>query len=364
MQATLVRNIPSSTVQMLAETADRIPEYCQLPVTANIASRSTTTPIIENVIKRLNDLNHEVLHLPVDIFQRVKETLADITALSHPLTDAPLFIVADDSDCAVGVLLQQQTLTGIQPLSLYSTLAENSLPFISPLRIFATSLKAEIFVFTPTINLFLRPSSLPDKYAPREARHLDFTSKYTTDIRFLKGPSNQIAEGLSQLGNNTSTRPSIDLQHMAELQQQPDFSKQLAPTSLQLKAIPLFDTSSTILCNSNRRKTEQGIAGVAFAILNDIVGSLPWLPQDIDDRLMSLRLPLRYGGEFAPIISAYAPPMTSPDDARDKFYEDLHAFLETVSKADMLIVLGDFNARVGTEHAAWRGVLGPHGLRG
>nr|VZI33297.1 unnamed protein product [Spirometra erinaceieuropaei] len=80
---------------------------------------------------------------------------------------------------------------------------------------------------------------------------------------------------------------------------------------------------------------------------------------------MSLRLPLRRGGKFATIISAYAPPMSSPDAAaRDKFYEDMHALLATVSKVDKLIVLGDFNARVGTEHTAWRGVLGPHGLRG
>nr|VZI27637.1 unnamed protein product [Spirometra erinaceieuropaei] len=87
------------------------------------------------------------------------------------------------------------------------------------------------------------------------------------------------------------------------------------------------------------------------------------LEEGINDRLMSLRLPL-WGGKFATIISAYAPTMTSPDAVRDKFYEDLHALLATVSKADKLIVLGDFNARVGTDHTAWRGVLGPHGLRG
>nr|VZI50230.1 unnamed protein product [Spirometra erinaceieuropaei] len=81
---------------------------------------------------------------------------------------------------------------------------------------------------------------------------------------------------------------------------------------------------------------------------------------------MSLRLPLRRGGgRFATIIGAYAPPMTSPDAAAgDKFYEDLHALLATVSKADKLIVLGDFNARVGRDHTAWRGVLGPNVLRG
>nr|VZI48832.1 unnamed protein product [Spirometra erinaceieuropaei] len=117
---------------------------------------------------------------------------------------------------------------------------------------------------------------------------------------------------------------------------------------------------------SGRPRAERRDAGVAFATRNDIVGRLPFLPQGINDRLMSLRLPLRRGGgKFATIISAYAPPMSSPDaTARDKFYEDLHALLATVSKADKLIVVGDFNARVGTGHTAWRGVLGPHGLRG
>ncbi|BHF78099.1 hypothetical protein SprV_0602120900 [Sparganum proliferum] len=114
---------------------------------------------------------------------------------------------------------------------------------------------------------------------------------------------------------------------------------------------------------SGRPRAERRDAGVAFAIRNDIVGRLPCLPQGINDRLMSLRLPL-WGGKFATIISAYAPPMTRPDAAKDKFYEDLHALLATVSKADKLVVLGDFNARIGTEYTAWRGVLGPHGLRG
>nr|VZI46790.1 unnamed protein product [Spirometra erinaceieuropaei] len=106
---------------------------------------------------------------------------------------------------------------------------------------------------------------------------------------------------------------------------------------------------------SGRPRAERRDAGVAFTIRNDIVGRLPCLPQGINDRLMSLRLPLRRGGKFATIISSDAA-------ARDKFYEDLHALLATVSKADKLIVLGDFSARVGTDHTAWRGVLGPHGL--
>nr|VZI29259.1 unnamed protein product [Spirometra erinaceieuropaei] len=100
---------------------------------------------------------------------------------------------------------------------------------------------------------------------------------------------------------------------------------------------------------SGRPRAERRDAGVVLAIRNDIVG----------------RLPSRRGGEFATIVSAYAPPMSCPVAAvRDKFYEDLHALLATVSKTDKLIVFGDFNTRVGTDHTAWRGVLGPHGLRG
>nr|VZI01739.1 unnamed protein product [Spirometra erinaceieuropaei] len=69
-------------------------------------------------------------------------------------------------------------------------------------------------------------------------------------------------------------------------------------------------------------------------------------------------------GEFVNIISVYALPMTSPDAAKDKFYEDLHAFLGNASKADKLIDSCDFNLLVCPEYVAWRGVLGPHGLDG
>ncbi|BHF58578.1 hypothetical protein SprV_0100153000 [Sparganum proliferum] len=114
---------------------------------------------------------------------------------------------------------------------------------------------------------------------------------------------------------------------------------------------------------SARPKAGRWDAGVAFAIWNGIVGRLPCLSQGINDRLMSLCLPLP-GSRFVTIISVYPSPMTSPDEARNKFYKDLHALLASAPKADKLIILGDFNARVGTDHAAWRGVLCPHGLDG
>ncbi|VDL98927.1 unnamed protein product [Schistocephalus solidus] len=109
---------------------------------------------------------------------------------------------------------------------------------------------------------------------------------------------------------------------------------------------------------SGRPKAERRDAGVAFAIRNVIVGRLPCLPQGINDRLRSLLLPL-WGYKFTIIISVYAPPMTSSDAAKDKFYEDLHALLATVPKADKLIVLGDFNAHIETDHVSGEECLVP-----
>ncbi|BHF78897.1 hypothetical protein SprV_0602201400 [Sparganum proliferum] len=76
--------------------------------------------------------------------------------------------------------------------------------------------------------------------------------EYTTEIQFLKGLCNQVADCLSRPGINAITRPSIDLERMAELQNQPNFTESLQHTSLQLEAIPLSTTSGTILCDVSR----------------------------------------------------------------------------------------------------------------
>nr|VZI05270.1 unnamed protein product [Spirometra erinaceieuropaei] len=104
-------------------------------------------------------------------------------------------------------------------------------------------------------------------------------------------------------------------------------------------------------------------ANVGFTIRNDIVRRLPSLQQGINNHLMILNLHIR-GVKFVSIISVYALPLTITDVAKDTFYEKLHTLMETASKADKLIVLGDFNTRVSTDHAAWTAVFGHQGPNG
>ncbi|BHF62408.1 hypothetical protein SprV_0200539000 [Sparganum proliferum] len=137
VQTILAPKIPSSTVQMLAETADSVLEYYKPPVTVNVASRSTIAPTMEDVINRLHVLTLEVSQL--------------------------------------------RATRG---------------------------------------------------YNPRLCH--------------------QVADCLSRPGIYAITRPSIDLERMAELQNQPTFIESLQPTSLQLEAIPLSTTPGTILCDVSR----------------------------------------------------------------------------------------------------------------
>ena len=110
-------------------------------------------------------------------------------------------------------------------------------------------------------------------------------------------------------------------------------------------------------CKSEERRE----AGVGFAIKTELVGKLSGLPKGINDRLMTLRLPLS-GNKHATIVSAYAPTMTNPDEVKDKFYDDLDNVISATPRTDKLILLGDFNARVGTDHQTWEGVIGPEGV--
>ena len=54
--------------------------------------------------------------------------------------------------------------------------------------------------------------------------------------------------------------------------------------------------------------------------------------------------------------------MTNPDEVKDKFYDDLDSLISAATRTDKLILLGDFIARVGTDHQTWEGVIGTGGV--
>ncbi len=89
----------------------------------------------------------------------------------------------------------------------------------------------------------------PDRYSPREVRHLDYISQFTSDIRYVRGSDNIVADALSRPDVNTLTS-DIDLKKLADLQTQDDSITELRKSSsLQLRDAPLPASPGSILCD-------------------------------------------------------------------------------------------------------------------
>ncbi|XP_072181978.1 craniofacial development protein 2-like [Diadema setosum] len=110
-----------------------------------------------------------------------------------------------------------------------------------------------------------------------------------------------------------------------------------------------------------KAQKEDRIHGVGLAIKTSLMRQISDLPTRISERLMTLRLTLSHK-RHATIISAYAPTLTSSEEAIEEFYADLSSILNTIPATDKIILLGDFNARVGSDHGRWDRVLGRHGV--
>ena len=60
------------------------------------------------------------------------------------------------------------------------------------------------------------------------------------------------------------------------------------------------------------------------------------------------------------VIQVYAPTSNTEETEVERFYEDLQDLLELTSKKDVLFIIGDWNAKVGSQETP--GVTGKFGL--
>ena len=100
---------------------------------------------------------------------------------------------------------------------------------------------------------------------------------------------------------------------------------------------------------------------MGFTIKKDIVTKLTEMLRPISDRIMTMRLPLSKNN-FATIISVYAPTITNPDENKEAFYNQLACVLSGIPCKDKLLLIGDFNARIGRDNDKWPLVMGKHGI--
>ncbi|VDO94057.1 unnamed protein product [Schistosoma margrebowiei] len=67
-------------------------------------------------------------------------------------------------------------------------------------------------------------------------------------------------------------------------------------------------------------------------------------------------------GVLMNIIQCYAPTNDSNDDVKDQFYDRLQSIIEICTRKDLIILMGDLNAKVGIENTGYEDIMGRHGL--
>ena len=96
-------------------------------------------------------------------------------------------------------------------------------------------------------------------------------------------------------------------------------------------------------------------------IKTSIARKLQNLPVGHSDRIMFLGLPIQ-DYKFATVLSVYASTLQAETGVKEAFYHDLHNLLQQVDSKEKLLILGDFNARLGRDLELLKGVLGRLGI--
>ena len=107
------------------------------------------------------------------------------------------------------------------------------------------------------------------------------------------------------------------------------------------------------------RADDQHTEGVAMIITSRMEKALlEWKP--ISPRLLKARFNSRY--TKLSVIVCYAPIEDAEEEDKENFYNQLQATTEEVKTHDMLLIIGDMNARVGGDNRGREGTIGKHGL--
>ena len=112
--------------------------------------------------------------------------------------------------------------------------------------------------------------------------------------------------------------------------------------------------------HSGRQEDQPKLEGVAIAIKSSLRSCvISW--KGLSSRIMTARLALTKKCH-ATIISVYAPTFKRPIEEKNQFYDLLAETLDQVPCGDRLLLVGDFNARVGSDTNTWPNVVGNHGF--
>ena len=143
-------------------------------------------------------------------FDDSKDALAAATLLHHPIPGAPLALTTDASKRALGGTLEQRGPTGWEPLAYYSAKLQPHQTLWPPydrellaafrsVRHFKHMVEGRIFtLYSDHQSLVPSMAKKTDPQTQRQIYQLACISEFTTDIRYVEGKANIVADALSR----------------------------------------------------------------------------------------------------------------------------------------------------------------------
>ena len=164
-------------------------------------------------------------------FDSIKDALANSTMLHHPDPNLPLAITTDASDVAMGAIIEQRGPHGWEPLAFWSKKLsaidsrQDWCPYNRELNAAHKAIQhskhmAEGRSFTLyTDHQSLVPSIHKKTDAPtaRQTNQLSEIAEFTTDIRYLEGKSNLVADALSRTNGILSNKAAASVSNISSV---------------------------------------------------------------------------------------------------------------------------------------------------
>ncbi|CAB3220776.1 unnamed protein product [Arctia plantaginis] len=218
-------------------------------------------------------------------FEDCKASLSHAALLAHPDPSAELAIVTDASLTSIGAVLQQKKGEDWQPLAFYSHKLSSSQMKYSPydrellavyeaIKYFRHMVEARTFtVFTDHKPLTYSFSMSKENCTPRQFRYLDFVAQFTTDIRYLPGRDNVVADALSRVEEVSLT---LDYQALARAQDEdPELQDLLLRGSaLRLQKVLTLNSTLPVYCDMSvqppRPYISPSFRKTVFAMLHNL----------------------------------------------------------------------------------------------
>lgn len=216
-----------------------------------------------------------------------KDTIANAAMLAHPKVDAQLALMTDASDISIGACLNQISDGKTEPLAFFSrklTSAERNysvydrelLAIYSAVRHFRHFLEGTQFaIFCDHKPLTFAFCQKSDKCSPRQVRQLEYLAQFSTDIRFISGDENSVADAFSRI-EDIELPGKINYELMAREQESDDSMRalMLGESGLEFKPFAITPSGLTLQCDvstgSIRPFVPQNFRKIVFDALHSL----------------------------------------------------------------------------------------------